>query len=71
MKPHQLGLGKSLFVNYLIVLEILINMDIKRMRNLHLQKHNLTFPFGIGTRTKLLYHSVISSMHSGMMVSSF
>ena len=34
-------------------------------------KHNLTFPFGFGTDTKLLHHSAASSMPRGVMMSSF
>ena len=32
-------------------------------------KHSLTFQLGLGMRTKLLYHSAVSSMPSGVMMS--
>ena len=34
-------------------------------------KHNLTFPFALGTNTKLLHHSTVSSTPSGVIISSF
>ena len=34
-------------------------------------KHNLTLPFALGTNTKLLHHSVLLSISSGVIMSSF
>ena len=33
--------------------------------------NNLTLPFDLGTSTKLLHHSTVSSMPSGVMMSCF
>ena len=34
-------------------------------------KHNLTLPFALGTNTKLLHHSAVSSIPSGVIMSIF
>ena len=34
-------------------------------------RHNLTFPFSFGSNMKLLHHSAVSSMPSGVMMSCY
>ena len=50
MKPCQLGLGESLSVDYftvfgyIAILEILMNMDINRIKYLHVHGYNILHP---------------------------
>ena len=39
--------------------------------NLAGSKHNLTLPFALGTNTKLLHHSTVLSIPSGVIMCTF